>query len=624
MVDRTRSGIVLALAALIQAPVAGLGGPLSSTAVSAPRPVVAPTGATTAAADPGLERLERRWRDLDRLLAELDRLLPEQGQAAPGSGPQGRASTAGQDRTSAPPSASVQPPSPAPVILPPAPLSLPTAPQLSGRQSLPISLEQALGIGFAASPSLQIQREQVAASFDELRSLLASRWPTLSLFADASSSQSYQVFTAPTGNSSLGLGPQFSANGLLSSQLSGSQYVPTAGAFYVPSGGASSLVSTANSFDAGLRLDLALIEPVREARIRQARALLQEARQRYSSQLRALQLDISEAYYQLQQADQLVLIREAILRNDLVILQDTIDLKAAGLRPRLDVLRRQAIEAGDQEAQIQAIADQKVARLQLAALLNLPPNLIPRASDPVRLQPRWPLNLDATLLAAYQGNPELEAILATREALARQRDAVVAALLPRLSLFASAGFSGGTTANDNVTAWGGGCCGATVIPYSTSGSSDWSVGLAVRWLLFDWGSTGAQASAISRREAATAQQFAEQRNRIRVRLEKAFLQHEASLARLAAARRGVAAAIEAFRDIRLRYASGLSSEVDLSTTQERLVASLVQRLNATVSVNLTYAQLLRELLPMPTDPKASVAPTLQWPPGPSGPGSTGP
>ena len=64
--------------------------------------------------------------------------------------------------------------------------------------------------------------------------------------------------------------------------------------------------------------------------------------------------------------------------------------------------------------------------------------------------------------------------------------------------------------------------------------------------------------------------------------------------------------------MRLRYQTGLSSEVDLSITQERLIASLVQRLNATVGVNITYAQLLRELLPVPQDPAAPLTPELTW------------
>jgi OMF family outer membrane factor len=69
--------------------------------------------------------------------------------------------------------------------------------------------------------------------------------------------------------------------------------------------------------------------------------------------------------------------------------------------------------------------------------------------------------------------------------------------------------------------------------------------------------------------------------------------------------------VEAFRDVRLRYLTGLSSELDVSITQDRLINSLVQRLNATVGVNVTYAQLLRELLPMPRDPNQPIQPQLQ-------------
>ena len=72
----------------------------------------------------------------------------------------------------------------------------------------------------------------------------------------------------------------------------------------------------------------------------------------------------------------------------------------------------------------------------------------------------------------------------------------------------------------------------------------------------------------------------------------------------------MSAALEAFRDVKLRYKTGLSSEVDLSDTQRQLVTSLLQRLNATVGVNVTYARLLRELLPVPRDPSTFVMPQL--------------
>ena len=221
-------------------------------------------------------------------------------------------------------------------------------------------------------------------------------------------------------------------------------------------------------------------------------------------------------------------------------------------------------------------------------VLNLPAAVTPSASDPIALQPRWPLDLEQSVLAANRGNPELEAILAARSALAQQKLATAAGLLPKLSLAANTGAGTSQTTVGTIQVGGGGCCGTTLLPVSTTSGWDWSVGLTVTWLLFDAGSTAAEARALAQREAAVTQQYAASRNAIRLRLERAFFNHEASLAKLSSARRGVAAALEAFRDVRLRYQTGLSNEVDLSITQDRLVNSLVQRLNATVNVNITY------------------------------------
>ena len=150
---------------------------------------------------------------------------------------------------------------------------------------------------------------------------------------------------------------------------------------------------------------------------------------------------------------------------------------------RSDVLRRRSIEASDQETLIQALADRAVARRQLAVLLNLPADVTPSASDPIVVQPRWPLDLEQSLLAAYRGNPELEAILATRQALAQQKQATAAGLLPKLSLFANAG------GNSNLTSLAitetNGCCGTTALPLTSTNGWDWSAGLSMTWLLFD-------------------------------------------------------------------------------------------------------------------------------------------
>lgn len=557
------------------------------------------------------ELLERSWQKLDAELRALDQLLPAEPEPPVRDVLTTPELPANLMRANQPAQGSLQPEqaNPAP------PLDLPTPQQLETGGIASLSLEQALAVAFAGSASLQAQREQVAAALATFQAAMGTYWPTISAFAAGGYERARSTETSLAPNDNLNFGPLFDAGGLLTptnpSSTAPQQGTVTGGPFYVPEGGSVRATSGSSSVEGGLQLNYALLDFARTPKVQAARASLEQQRNTYANQLRTLQLQVSEAYYQLQQQEQLVRVYDANVRNDLVILQDSLDLKQAGLVPRLDVLRRRAIQASDEETLIQAMADRAVARRRLAVLLNLPPQVTPSASDPIVVQPRWPLDLEASLLAAYRGNPELEAILATRQALAQQKQATAAGLLPKLSLFANAGGSSNLSSLGNFELGGGGCCGSTALPLTSTNGWDWSVGLTMTWLLFDAGTTAGQARAFAKREAAAAQQYAATRNDIRLQLEQAFFNHEASLAKLSSARRGVAAALEAFRDVRLRYLTGLSSELDVSITQDRLINSLVQRLNATVGVNVTYAQLLRQLLPMPRDPNQPITPQLQ-------------
>jgi outer membrane protein TolC len=572
---------------------------LAPAALSAPRPASLPGQPRQAQST---ELIERSWQRLDSELRALDQLLPGEPEPPVGDVLSTPELPANLIRANQPATGPIQP---ADTVAGP-PLDLPTPQQLQAGGVASLSLEQALAIAFANSATLQAQREQVAAALASLQAAMGSYWPTISAFANGGYEGARSTTTSNKPNDNLGFGPLFDPAGLLDSAGK-----PTAGPFYVPNGGSAADTSGEWGVEAGLQLNYALLDFARTPTVKAARASLEQQRNTYANQLRSLQLQVSEAYYKLQQDEQLVRVYDANLRNDLVILQDTLELKQAGLVPRLDVLRRRAIQASDEETLIQALADRAVARRQLAVLLNLPAGVTPTPSDPIVVQPRWPLDLEASLLAAYRGNPELEAILATRTALAQQSQATAAGLLPKLSLFASGGGSSSQTSLGNFEFGGGGCCGSTALPLSTTNGWDWSAGLTLTWLLFDAGTTAGQARALAKREAATAQQYAATRNDIRLRIEQAFFNHEASLAKLSSARRGVSAALEAFRDVRLRFLTGLDSELNLSNTQDRLINSQVQRLNATVNVNITYAKLLKELLPMPRDPHLLIQPQLQ-------------
>ncbi|MEB3234527.1 MAG: TolC family protein, partial [Cyanobacteriota bacterium] len=281
---------------------------------------------TVAGKNQDLGMLERSWGQLDQQLRTLDGMLPPELQSLPIDKDGVSPLPANLIRANQAPGGAMDPAQ----VQPAAPLALPTPVQLQAQGVQGLSLAQALAIAFAGSATLQAQREQVAASLASLQAALGSWWPTISAVASGNTTRTGTWAGAPVGNGSLGFGPQFSPNGLATPGGGA-----TAGAFFVPSGGGAYLNESQNQFQAGLELNYALIDFARTPKIKAARAQLSSARNTYAANLRSLQLQISEAYYKLQQAEQLVRIRDAAVRNDLLILQDTVDLKIAGLVPRL-------------------------------------------------------------------------------------------------------------------------------------------------------------------------------------------------------------------------------------------------------------------------------------------------
>lgn len=125
--------------------------------------------------------------------------------------------------------------------------------------------------------------------------------------------------------------------------------------------------------------------------------------------------------------------------------------------------------------------------------------------------------------------------------------------------------------------------------------------------MFDAGITAGAVAATRAAAERTLQQEASTRNTIRQRLESAYYDHRAALSQIIAANASYLAAREAYRDSRARYEFGLADYTDLVDTIQSLTTAMEQRAEAMTLTNLSYAQLLRELLPVPRQPGGVVA-----------------
>ena len=382
--------------------------------------------------------------------------------------------------------------------------------------------------------------------------------------------------------------------------------------FYVPTGGTNSYQTNIGAGFAGLYLVYELLSFERSAALAEVTADLEVSRQRYADRLRQLQLDVSEAYYRQQLADQLRRIRQVVVDNDQVILDQVQALKTAELVPRVDLLRAQARLQQSRFRLEQAEALRLSSQRRLSNLVNVPFTVTLEAREAVRLQPPWPLDLPETIVRGFADNPQLQALEAARIALLRQADRRAAELLPRIGLFATAGYRAAQSTSPVIDL--DGCCkGPAFIPGLNSYSGDWSAGLSLEWRLFDGGITAGAVAASRAAAERTLQSEAAERNAIRQRLENAYYDQRAALSQIIAANASFQASREAYRDSRARYEFGLADYTDLADTIQSLTTAMEQRAEATTLANLSYAQLLRELLPVSRQPGGPVVLPIDLP-----------
>ena len=555
---------------------------LGLLAVALAAPVSLPLAkAGTAPSRTLLRSLERFEQDMRRLDRTLPAATPSSAGAAASPGPAAGA----LQQLNAPPAGAIPD----------------KAGTVAIRQRVTLTLPQALELAVRNSPALAEQAAAVRERQGLKRSVQGRFWPEVALEVGGSYSQLRAYNTVWTDNAGI---------------------YPAGSPFLVKPNGWNRIQSNLGLGAAGLGLNWDLVNFERGAALAESSQELEAAKRRYANGLRQLQLDVSLAYYSLQLAEQLRRVRQAVVDNDTVVRDEVQALKRSGLVPRLDLLRAEA-EIQQSRYRLEQVDALRLSRQRLLSnLLNVPFDITLTAPEAVRLQPPWPLDLERTLIAGFQDNPQLQALQAARDALLRQADRRAAELLPTLRMFARGGLADGLSTKPVIDL--NGCCAATNIPALNSQSSDWAAGLELRWRLFDAGVTSGAVSASRAAAERTEQALARERNSIRQRMETAFYDHRASLGQIVASRSAYAAAREAFRDVRARYQLGLANYTDVSDTIRQLTQAMEGVAESVTLANVSYAQLLRELLPVPDQPAAPVSLPLVLPASLSAAASTAP
>lgn len=451
-----------------------------------------------------------------------------------------------------PPAENVQPAPNQPVISnvsnqldpSPNPLLYPTQVEevkVGGNQ--PISLSQALELAKRNNNDLQVSVLRLEQSKSVLREAQAALFPSVDLSADVTNSRNVgttlQFDQARTTNPLVGDPP---SNTTLSGTAQIKYDIYTSG-----------------------RRNGAIQEAEERIRVQELDV------ERQSEEIR---LNVSKAYYDLQQTDENVRISQSAVENAQASLKDAMALEKAGVGTRFDVLRSQVNLANSQQDLTNAISQQQIARRKLAPLLNLPQSVSISAGDPVKLAGLWQHPLEQSIVTAYQNRPELQQNLAQRKIGEAQIKQALSSSGPQVSLV------GRYNLLDQFDD-------------QTSVSDGYSLGLQASINLYSGGAGTARAAQAKTSIAIAETQFSEQRNQIRFQVEQAYSTQASSLENVQTSNVALEQAKESLRLARLRFQAGVGTQSDVINALNDLTRSEGNRVKAILDYNRALTELQR-------------------------------
>ena len=411
----------------------------------------------------------------------------------------------------------------------------------------PISLQQAIDLALRNNIDLQNSLISVQRQQETLRSAQAALWPQLDLTSSYTWSDS--------ANARISIQRQLDIQGRVSDLQTD---------------------STSTSWNTELRLRYNIFTSgSRDANIKSAQERLRLLELEVERQTEDTRLSVAEAYYNIQNTDQDVMIAESAILNSEESLTDAQSLERAGVGTQFDVLRSEVQLANDQQRLRQAQSDQRIARRTLARLLDLPPNLDVSASDPIELAGTWNLPLEETIVLAFRSRAELEQQIAQREIARQEQRAARASALPQLSAFASANLL--ENSDDGVS-------GLT---------EGYTAGLQFSWQLFNGGATAAAVRDQELAQASAELEFGNQRNQVRLQVEQSYYQLEASLQNVSTAEEALKLAEESLDLARLRFQAGVGTQTEVIGAQNDLTQAQGNRVEAIIGYNRALVNLRR-------------------------------
>ena len=279
-------------------------------------------------------------------------------------------------------------------------------------------------------------------------------------------------------------------------------------------------------------------------------------------------------YFELQNSGAQVDIAAAAVEDTQQTLKDAQLLEQAGLGTRFDVLRAEVELANAEQQLVTAIANQKTARRQLAETLSLAQQVNLETADDIEEIGVWNLSLEESIVLGYQQRAELDRFLVQKEINQQERQIALSQIRPQVNIFTD--YELLEVLDDNVGLQDG-----------------YRVGATLRWAIFDGGTARARARQEDVDILNSQTGFANQRNQVRIEVERSYFSLQANKENITTAEKAVELAEESLRLARLRFQAGVGTQTDVINSQTELTTARGNRLDAIIQYNQSLNQLYR-------------------------------
>jgi OMF family outer membrane factor len=428
----------------------------------------------------------------------------------------------------------------------------------------PLSFTEAIRLAEVSNPFLKAIAMQVEEAKSNLRAQISAWYPTVSLttsndFPSRTFGTNYQNYNNP--------GTDTFPNGAIGQR--GGDWFSTTQTY-----GAS----------ANLGINWDLINPQRVPQIAAARDQFEKAKNQYLISLRDLRLQAATAYFTLQNADDTVRIGKSSVQSSSVSLRDARLKFQAGVATKLDVMEAETQLARDQQVLTNALSQQVQARRDIARILDLPQSVTPVAQDPSVVMGVWQPSLEESIVASYAFREELDNIILDISISNSNANSQLGAVQPFLSIVSNTGWS--KTFGESF-----------VIPPVNMGavseSTDTTIGMNLRWNIFDGGRAAAQSRQQRQVAKENAFKFASQRNLLRYEVEQAYYTLQQQVRNLITTSRQVLSSRESLRLARLRFVAGVGTQRNVVDAQRDVTQAEVSYAQTVAQYNISLAQLRR-------------------------------